>query len=138
AINNGTNSAALDNDQRGPGFPRVRNGAADIGALEIFIPPPQVQSVVINGGAAQRSRVTSVQVNFDQVVNFPGGVTPAFQLTRQGDNAVVDLTTMVTNDTATHVTLTFAGAVNEFGSLQDGRYTLLISSGMVTSPGGLL
>src|SRR5262249_33203058 len=54
--------------------------------------PPQVGSVVINGGAAQRSRVTQVQVNFDQIVTLPATPESAFQLMRQGDSAAVDLT----------------------------------------------
>lgn len=34
ALDAGNNTAGLANDQRGPGFPRVKNGRADIGAYE--------------------------------------------------------------------------------------------------------
>lgn len=37
AFNAGSNPAGLANDQRGSGFPRVRDGAADIGAFEVQI-----------------------------------------------------------------------------------------------------
>jgi hypothetical protein len=35
AIDNGNDTAALDFDQRGIGFPRIAGGGADIGALEV-------------------------------------------------------------------------------------------------------
>jgi hypothetical protein len=44
AINTGSNPLALTTDQRGPGFPRVSGGAADIGAYEVS------QSLAITGG----------------------------------------------------------------------------------------
>lgn len=39
AIDAGSNEDALDNDQRGPGHPRVAGAAADIGAYEWTLPP---------------------------------------------------------------------------------------------------
>src|SRR5262249_16167287 len=62
----------------------------------------------------------------------------AFELKRQSDNAHVALTATFTNDTATHVTLTFAGALSDFSSLQDGRYTLTIFASQVSGAGGNL
>ena len=43
--------------------------------------PPQVESVVLNGGDAQRSSLTSIDVTFDGLVNAP---TSAFSLTNLG------------------------------------------------------
>jgi len=100
--------------------------------------PPAVSSVQINGGAAQRSRVASVKVDFTQIVSLPATPANAFQLIRQSDNAVVGLTASVMTDTATHVTLTFTGAVSDFGSLQDGRYTLTVLANLVSNANGSL
>src|SRR5262249_38541856 len=100
--------------------------------------PPRVAGVQVNGGAAQRSRVTQLQVNFDSVVNLPPNPADAFQLQPQSDNALVNLTVAVTNDTATHVTLTFHGGLSEFGSLEDGRYTLTVIAAQVSNANGPL
>ena len=70
--------------------------------------------------------MTIVKIDFDQVVTLPPIPAAAFQLKRQGDNAIVGLSAAVINDSATHVTLTFTGALADFGSLQDGRYTLTV------------
>jgi Dockerin type I domain len=83
--------------------------------------PPSVASVVINDGSAQRSRVTSVTVNFDQPVTLPANPADAFTLKRQSDNMLVTLSAAVTGNA---VTLTFTGGPVQFGSLADGRYTL--------------
>jgi len=140
AIDNGSNPGMLVSDQRGIGFARSIGFGPDIGAFEVQPPPPCVvgQTVIINGGDVQRSRVTSVKINFDQIVTLPISPADAFQLKRQSDNAIVALTANVTVDTATHVELTFAGAVSEFGSLEDGRYTLTIIASKVSGPGGYL
>lgn len=140
AINAGSNLATLPNDQRGAGFARVVGGTADIGAFEVQVLPPCVvgKTVIINGGAAQRSRVTEIKVDFDQVVSLPVPVSNAFELKRQSDNALVDLSFSVTVDTATHVKITFVTALSEFGSLQDGRYTLTIFASKVSNANGSL
>jgi hypothetical protein len=87
-------------------------------------PPVTVTGVTVNAGSVQRSRVTSVSVAFDH------HVTPAinaFRLQRQSDSAVVGLTVSLDNSgPGTVATLTFGGAVSEFGSLLDGRYTLTV------------
>src|SRR5262249_22736492 len=109
------------------------------GAFQVAI-LPKVGSVVINGGAAQRSRVTQLQVNFDSIVTLPANPADAFQLNRQSDNASVTLSASVTTDTVTHVTLTFTGgAIDGPGapfvapfSLADGRVTLRVLAAQVT------
>lgn len=83
-----------------------------------------VESSTINDNQAQRSRVTNVKVTFDSVVTLPTAAETASELRRQSDNALVGLTAEVQNTTRTTVTLTFNGALSEFGSLTDGRYTL--------------
>ena len=79
---------------------------------------PAVASVTVNGGAAQRSRVTAIAVTFNTRVNLAAS---AFTLTRvglpngvAGDNATVvaDFTTRVVNG-LTVATLTFGGGNTE-------------------------
>src|SRR5262249_51551637 len=65
--------------------------------------PPSVIAVVVNDGPVQRSRVTQIRVDFSEPIVFAGSPAAAFQLKRQSDNAVVDLTASVMNDTTTHV-----------------------------------
>jgi hypothetical protein len=100
--------------------------------------PPQVGGLVVNDGAIQRSRVTKISIDFNQIVSLHAA-TPAdaFQLMRQSDNAQVGLTAAVTTDTVTHVVLTFTGSTSDFGSIQDGRYTLTVMAGSVSNTGGL-
>jgi predicted outer membrane repeat protein len=138
-INAGNNAAGLAYDQRGTGFLRVIEGKADIGAYEEqIVPPPRVNNVLINNGAMQRSSVTTIAVTFHQQVNLPTNPADAFQLKRQGDNALVGLTAGVINGPNTVVTLTFSGALWEFGSLADGRYTLTIDASKVSNANGQL
>jgi hypothetical protein len=119
-INAGSNPANLTTDQRGSGFVRVYGSAADIGAYEVQA--AQVQTVQINDGSAQRSRVTSLTVTLSSLLTLPGNPAAAFLLTRQSDNEPVSLNASVTGNS---VTLTFgAGTAVEYGSLADGRYTL--------------
>jgi len=141
-IDKGSNPTSLTTDQRGAGFVRVGNSATDMGAFEIQPPPPPPliagQTATVNEGATHRSRVTSVRVDFTQVVNLPAIPENAFQLQRQSDNGLVALTASIFNDTATHVTLTFNGALSEFGSLEDGLYTLTVFSSKVSNANGNL
>jgi murein DD-endopeptidase MepM/ murein hydrolase activator NlpD len=98
---------------------------------------PQVASVVINNGQAQRSRVTSVAITFAGLVSLPNNVADAFELKRQVSDTSVDLTTTVTHGATTKVVLTFLGAGSEGKSLMDGRYTLTINAAQVSNAGWL-
>jgi surface-anchored protein len=94
--------------------------------------PPRVSSTAVNNGAAQRSRVTTVAVTFDQPVTFAGLPAAAFQLRRQSDNAAPALAAAVDNSgPGTVVTLTFSGPATESASLADGRYTLTVLASQV-------
>ncbi|MBX7102714.1 MAG: hypothetical protein K1X57_01440 [Gemmataceae bacterium] len=101
----------------------------------IVTPAAKVSAVTINGGAIQRSRVTSLAVTFDSAVSLPANPATAFQLRRQSDNAVVNLAASVAGNT---VTLTFTGGAVQSGSLADGRYTLTALSNSIVSLGGTL
>jgi hypothetical protein len=132
AINKGINPDNLTTDERG--YLRSYDSAPDIGAFELQ--PPRVLSVVINDGSAQRSRVTSVTVNFDSTVAIGPG---AFQLQRQSDGKLVSVfPDFFIGGPTTSVSLSFSGPLTEFGSLQDGRYTLTVFGNQVSNfVGGL-
>jgi hypothetical protein len=100
------------------------------------IGPPTVASTSVNGGGVQRSRVTSLLVTFNSPVAFSGAVANAFTLTRTGGGAVNFTATANLVGGVTIVTLTgFTGSETQFGSLQDGRYTLAALAGQISSSG---
>lgn len=151
AIDAGNNSISLPADQRGgaflrtfndPGFPNVADGT-DIGAFELQpIPaPPQVKSMQVNDGSAQRSLVTSIKVTFSETVTFPSGILAAFQLERtaNGSLGTVNLNAVQAGSV---VTITFAAGgtvgIDPGASLQDGSYKLTIFADKVSGTGGTL
>ena len=96
---------------------------------------PQVESIIVDDGSAQRSSVRSITVNFDSAVVFDAG---AFER-KDDQNNSVDVTTSVAPGTLTNqVVLTFTGTGSQFGSLVDGSYTLTVLSAKVRDASGLL
>jgi hypothetical protein len=102
----------------------------------------RVFAAVVNGGAAQRSRVTELTVTFSHPVTLPADRASAFRLVRTGPGGTtaevpltVDLSGSVPGQTVAR--LTFAGPLTENGSLVDGNYALTVLSGRVTGPGGV-
>src|SRR5205823_661989 len=146
-IDAGDNDYLLANDERGPGFNRNiqrtavqgDNDYTDVGAVESQNGgPPVVASVTVNDGSDQRSRVTSVTVVFNTVVQFVNGPPEAaFRLTRTGpDGTTGDVTVavdVVSGPLWTVATLTFSGALTESGSLVDGNYNLTVLASHVTA-----
>ena len=124
AIDAGSNPHNLPFDQRGPGFPRELGTAIDIGALEsIPVQRPMVESVVVDDGTQQRSRVRSLTVTFDTTVAIDAG---AFVVSdSQGNSAVLAVTSQEL-DSKTVATITFVDPSLIGGSLADGNYTLTI------------
>src|SRR5262249_32617844 len=106
-----------------------------IGAFEVQTPPPRVTNIEINGGASQRSRVTTLKIEFDSAVTLPSPPEQAFQLSRQSDGATVTLSAFAS---ANDVFLNFAGGAVDNISLKDGRYTLTVFSVAVLGLGGHL
>ena len=89
-----------------------------------MVPPrvaPKVASVVINGGAAQRSMVTTIDVTFDSAVTLAAGV---FELKPDTAGTAAPQLTIATKLVAgkTVATLTFAGPGVVGGSLADGTF----------------
>lgn len=141
AIDSGRNTTGVGYDQRGNGYFRVSGKSTDIGAFEVQSPiaPAQVATVTINDGSAQRSRITSLKIAFGQLVSFTGVPATAFELKRNGDNALVTLTAATDfSGNQTIVTLTFTGGPVQSSSLADGRYTLTINADQVFNGNGLI
>jgi parallel beta-helix repeat protein len=137
-INAGSNPAGLATDQRGTGFARVSGPAADIGAFEVQAAvAPRVTGTQINGGADQRSMVTTLTVTFSTVVSFANNnAGAAFTLTRNGGGAVQFTATVNVGGGVTTVTLDhFTGAETTTGSLNDGGYTLTALASQITAGG---
>jgi hypothetical protein len=150
------------------GTPRPQGAGVDIGAVEkVVAAPPQVSSVVVGDGTAQRSEVRSITVTFNGPVSFTGGnsnAAAAFQLlhtvydTTTFNTQVANLQTAVTTNGSgqTVVTITFTTTGNAASevdpnsnantypggpttpSLGDGRFTLTILASNVSGPGGAL
>ena len=98
--------------------------------------PPNVASVVINDGAAQRSAVTKIDVVFDSLVNAPAS---AFSLTNLGTYAspasdpVTGLSVSADNTgPVTIVTISLLSGQ----SLPDANYRLDINAAQITAAGG--
>lgn len=88
----------------------------------------------VNDGSAQRSRVTSLTITFSSQVAFAGAVSAAFTLTRIGGGAVSFTATANLIGGHTVVTLNgFTGAETNFGSLADGRYTLIALASQISA-----
>lgn len=86
-------------------------------------PPPTVHSVQINDGSAQRSKVNSITITFDDLMTVDPG---AFVL-RRNDGKHVGLDVALSEaDGRTVALLTFRGSNIVGGSLADGEYTLTI------------
>jgi hypothetical protein len=92
---------------------------------------PGVRGFVVNDGTGQRSRVTSVTVEFTERVAITPGT---FRLVRTGPGGVLSPVTLVVDTSSstanrTVARLSFAGPQTQFGSLIDGLYTLSVEGG---------
>jgi len=141
AIDAGANPAGLSFDQRGPGFPRVLGGAADIGAAEGVRAAPAAAASAPDvpgaGGTAHAVTVTyaaNVAIDVatlgtgDIAVTGPGGfsVTPAF--------VGVDTNS---NGTPRVATYTFTPPGGAWDYTDAGSYTIHMAADEVADTGGL-
>ncbi|MEL6106145.1 MAG: choice-of-anchor Q domain-containing protein [Planctomycetota bacterium] len=138
----GDADAALDNDQRGDGFPRIidgdRSGLAtvDIGAFETR-PPAIVEQILVNDGQAQRSIVERVQILFDQpvVLDTEGG--SPIELINLNTNQPVNVEFSPGTDSlrpSSHIVLTFLpGSSVGPGGLLDGNYRLTLKADRIAA-----
>jgi hypothetical protein len=139
AVNAGpTTAPSVPFDQRGAGFVRVSGPRVDIGAFEVqAATAPTVSSVSVNGGAVQRSRVTTLAVTFSTQVTFAGVVASAFTLVRTGGGSVGGFTATanVVNGVTVVTINNFTGAEVNSGSLRDGRFTLTVLANQISAGG---
>ncbi|MCR9200393.1 MAG: hypothetical protein NXI04_17295 [Planctomycetaceae bacterium] len=105
--------------------------------LDAFIADPalpQVESLQINDGAAQRSHVSSVTVTFSTEVRYDAD---AFVVTDADGNVVTSHAQPDQESGRKQVTLTFSGShVEASNSLRDGWYQLTIVGALVTDTQG--
>jgi len=110
---------------------------SDIGGVTVVtmpvtvVAPVGVNSVMINDGSAQRSRVTSLTVTFGGLVTLPATAANAFSLVGPHGSIVLSVDTSLSTATQTIVRLTFGGPWIEFDSLEDGNYTLTVLGGQL-------
>jgi hypothetical protein len=102
--------------------------------------PPEVESVQINGGDAQRSSLDSVRVTFSDRVDFDETSGPAFQVVHvESSDVVATLPPQIDHTTGkTVVDLRFDPAsdyATDNGGLIDGDYRLVVISDRVTHAG---
>ncbi len=79
AIDKGNNNAALSTDQRGPGFPRVQNGVADVGSFESA-------SVIPSASGGPYASVVTVSPDY------------TFTVTYQDNDSNINVATLDNND----------------------------------------
>ena len=115
-----------NNIPTGTGFTGIAAGAFHGVAM---VCEPYVESVDVTGGGVSRSMVNSLVVTFGQLVTIDAG---AFEVIQRGTGAAVDVS-FTTEDAngRTMATLTFSGALTEYGSLVDGNYQLIVRGDLV-------
>lgn len=89
-------------------------------------------TITINDGAVQRSKVMTIDVQFNGSVALGPG---AFTLTDLAGTPIPNVNLIpeaIISGPGTQVNLTFAGPATEFGSLADGRYRLVINGAAIT------
>jgi hypothetical protein len=96
---------------------------------------PRVISATVNSGAAERSMVTSLTATFRTIVSLDAG---AFSLQRIGGAAVTLNQSGSVVGGRTVAVLTFTGPGVTAGSLDDGTYTLTVSSARVRDQQGIV
>jgi hypothetical protein len=101
-----------------------------------FVPPlpPQIDSVVINDGHPQRSKINRLTVTFDGPVTIDPG---AFELRRHGTKKPIETKfTLSQTGGRTVALLTFKGAWVQYGTLKEGNYTLTVRAAKIRNATG--
>ena len=142
--NNGSAAVTVPNTATAAGRIRVQpvgNIFFDISNANFTIAPtPVVQGLALSGGDAQRSRLTTLDVNFDSAAAVAAGAFSIAGVDPAGNPVgavAVGFTTQLVGG-RTVATLTFSGAGTDFGSLADGTYTLTIDRTKVTLNGAAM
>jgi hypothetical protein len=143
-VQSGVNATDPNNPNDNVNNPIFGYGISATSAADQFTyaSAPHVTGVTVNGGAAQRSMVTTLAVTFDTTVTIAAG---AFTLTRAGlpngqpgDGAAVGTVSVTTQTVGgvTVATLSFSGANVTAGSLADGNWTLAVDHTKVLTTAG--
>ena len=114
-------------------------GPANDGEVEDYrvtiLPPPIVESVVVNHGDQQRSSIDHVTITFDRVldVNTISGDPFRFVNTDTGETAMdVAVVSEVGNKTVVDFSFTPGQTVTSSGSLADGNYQFVVDASRVS------
>jgi hypothetical protein len=99
-----------------------------------IVVPPSVTNVQVGDGTAQRSMVSQLRVNFDQVISYAGAPATAYTLQKivggSPAGTVGFSVSTVTVGTHSEATITFTSDTT-FGSLNDGRYRLTVLANQI-------
>jgi hypothetical protein len=95
--------------------------------------PQALQGIAVNGGAAQRSMVTTVTLTFNQPITFAAGALSLVRRTGSGVNLVA-----TPSADGKRYTLTFSGPGVTAGSVQDGVYDFLVDVGQLRDAFGMV
>jgi len=117
---------------------KATSGSASNTASVTAAVAPAVSAFQVNDGSAQRAMVDSLTVTFNEAVTLsPGAIT--LNLLSQTGGASTPMTFTLTPGSGSSATwvLTFTDPSYIGGSLPDGAYELIVSSGGVTSASGL-
>lgn len=98
--------------------------------------PARLTAFIVNGGANQRSKVTSLDLRFSRPVVFPNGTASAFQLNGSGGAVALDTDLAGSTPSQTLVHIRFPNGLGGFESLADGKYTFKLSAVDILDDGG--
>ncbi len=96
---------------------------------------PTVESVAINDGNAQRSKIDSITVTFSQTMTIGSGAFAVTKTDSGGAAVNVAVATSVVGG-KTVATLTFSGSLTQYSSLVDGSYLLTIYGNSIYNGAG--
>lgn len=103
--------------------------AGVLGTFRVRISVPQISTVQVNDGSAQRSRVKSLRLPFNELVTFDSS---SFLLTGPAGTVPMSIDNSASTLTQTIVILTPTGPGIIGGSLPDGLYSLTLFASQVT------
>ncbi|TWU48669.1 hypothetical protein Poly51_45700 [Rubripirellula tenax] len=92
--------------------------------------------VLINDGSTQRSRVESIQIEFDTDVQLQAGAITVSRRETPG-SIVGTVIAPLSSATSRVFTISFSGSFVTFGSLIDGNYELSVDASKIVSANGL-
>ncbi|HEY2786570.1 MAG TPA: Ig-like domain-containing protein [Fimbriiglobus sp.] len=126
---------------------QANDGVNSSAPATVMIVAPAVGTLQINGGVAQRSRITTISVPFNTAVDIqpgaftltrtslPGGTPDSTAITSAAGGQITVTTALVNGKTVATLTFTGAGGVDS-GSLDDGVWQLKVDATKVAAVNG--